>query len=173
MERKNKLFLDLSGGMNTDNTPLTLKDNEAELIINYKLTRYGGLRKRWGMLDTGAGQEIGDYPILAIGTGNETGQTFIHTNGNIYEWAGSSWASRIASVGTAKPASFAYISGNDSGGTDPDGYTIFSGAGGTYAQSSDSGTTWSTDNLPASGDNFQPKIVESHSGRLYLSLIHI
>jgi len=167
MERKNTLQLDFSGGMNTVNTPMTLRDNESELILNYRLNRYGGLQKRFGMTDAGAEQEVGDYPILAIGGGvTRAGTTFIHTNGTIYEWAGSSWTSRISSVGNARPASFAYMVGSASP-ADPGGYTFFNGAGGTYMQSSDSGTSWGDSNCPDSTKDFRPYFLEQHGLRMY------
>ena len=44
----NKLSLDFSGGMNSHTTPLLLKDNESELILNYNLDKVGALTRRNG-----------------------------------------------------------------------------------------------------------------------------
>ncbi len=44
----NKLTLNFSGGMNSKDSPLTLKENESELIINYNLEDVGSLVKRPG-----------------------------------------------------------------------------------------------------------------------------
>lgn len=44
----NKLLLNWSGGMNSTASPLLLKDNEAEFILNYQLDAVGALTKRGG-----------------------------------------------------------------------------------------------------------------------------
>lgn len=44
----NKLNIGFQGGMNSHTAPLQLKDNEAELILNYNLDKIGALKKRNG-----------------------------------------------------------------------------------------------------------------------------
>ncbi len=46
----NKLNLNFSGGMNVKASPLIIKDNECELILNYNLNKLGALTRRNGYI---------------------------------------------------------------------------------------------------------------------------
>jgi len=58
-------YYNFSGGMNTKTSPLILKDNECELIINYNLDIVGALTKRRGMTNVVA-QIVNNQNILGL-----------------------------------------------------------------------------------------------------------
>ena len=98
----NRLISNLSGGMNNKTSPLLIKDNEAELIINYNLDKSGALTKRNGFAAF-ATQMVAGNPILGMhqytnsSTPAETTQVAVinnsgGTNAVIYYNASGTWA---------------------------------------------------------------------------------
>ena len=58
-----KPYLDMSGGANTETSPLFMKDNECEVIENYHLDSLGSLKKRGGLAYL-IGQIVDNMSIL-------------------------------------------------------------------------------------------------------------
>lgn len=62
---KNKLVMNLSGGMNSHTSPLIIKDEECEFILNYNLDTIGALTRRNGYI-TFATQPVANKTISGL-----------------------------------------------------------------------------------------------------------
>ncbi len=160
-EPSSKLQLDLSGGMNVYSTPLVIKDNEAELIVNYELTRAGGIQKRKGYTTVG-NQIVSNNAILAIAEGTNSNYRRIaaidaadDATSTLYRLVGSTWTVwKTGDLAGAVPRFESFV-----------GY-IFRANGSDDLQSA-SGTSWGYTNCPVNGDNFNPRYIKRFGDRLY------
>lgn len=98
----NKLITNLAGGMNISTNPIIIRDNEAELIVNYSLDKVGSLTCRPGY-DVFASQAVASKRVLGLyqytntSTPAETTQVMVVNNSGdtqsvIYYNNSSTWA---------------------------------------------------------------------------------
>ena len=96
-------YLDLSGGMDAQTSPLFIKNNECELIQNYHLDNVGSLTKRPGIAYL-IGQIVDDVSILGMYffkdvQGTDYSNVLVAcndaaspTNSDIYKISSNAWA---------------------------------------------------------------------------------
>lgn len=160
----NKLQLNFSGGMNTNTSPLIIKDNEAELIINYKLDKLGQLTRR-GALSLG----LGDVPVNArdvnglyqftkangtlhqLMVANNAG----NTNGVIYYISGGLWTVAKNNDTASKKTRFATFVDY-----------VFRVNGSNVVGSSTNASAWGTTNCPAT---ITPNFIAVFQDRVYVA----
>ena len=143
----NKLLLNFSGGMNTKASPLILKDNQAELILNYNLDKLGGLTKRNGyatyLSQPVAGMTInGLYQFNDQSAGTQE-QLMVanvagNANGIIYYNAAGTWTAAKSDDTASKKSRFSSFIDY-----------VFRANGANVVASSADGITWGTTNAPA------------------------
>lgn len=160
----NKLQLNFSGGMNPKTSPLIIKDNEAELIVNFNLDKLGMLtrRKSWG-------NSIGQIPqngknvngLYQFNKANGTLEQFMvannsgNTNGIIYYNDGGLWATAKTNDTASKKTRFATFVDY-----------AFRVNGSDVVASTTNSTSWGTTNCPAT---ITPNFIAVFQDRVYVA----
>ena len=114
-------YLDLSGGQDSQTSPLFLKNNECELIQNYHLDNVGSLTKRNGIAYL-IGQIVDNVSILGMyffkdAMGTDYSNVLVAcndgatpTNSDIYKIATNAWAkSKENTTSSAEPVFFTFL----------------------------------------------------------------
>lgn len=183
-----KTFLSLSGGMNFDSSPMTMRDDECEIIENYTLDNFGSLTKRKGLdfIKTNAlaplGQIVDAVNILNMyffkdSQGTDYSNVLVAcndgaspTNSDIYCISSNAWAkTKENDTSSAIPHFFTFV----------DYVFRVNGANAMSSTQQPAGGTWSTDNclatlLPKYGCVFQDRIyaLNDNSSTKYPSRIY-
>lgn len=161
----NKAQFDLSGGMNTKVSPLIIKDNESELILNYNLDKTGALQKRLGatlFLDTPVTQKTiyGMYQFNDS-VGSNSNQVMVANNsgdtaGIVYKNNGSgAWTSAGGTHAASVKTRFATFLD----------YLFRVNGSNTVATTADL-TSWGTTNAPAT---IIPTYIAVFQDRVYVA----
>lgn len=142
-------YLDLSGGMDAQTSPLFLRNNECELIQNYYLDKVGSLTKRPGIAYL-IGQIVNNVSILGMYffkdiQGTDYSNVLVAcddaasaTNSDIYKVASNAWSkSKTDDTKAALPVIFSFID------------YAFRVNGSDVMSSSTDLTTWGTTNCMA------------------------
>lgn len=160
----NELKLNLSGGMNTQVSPLIMKDSECELVVNYHLDKVGALTRRKGYTQyltypTNGGQVNGLYQFndQSAGTGEQlmVSNNSAGTNGVIYYNNAGTWTAAKSNDTASKKSRF--VSFID---------YVFRVNGADVVATSTDGVTWGTTNAPATITPFYASVF---ADRVYLA----
>jgi|GEM_PF-3474113 len=160
----NKLLLALSGGMNRKTSPLIVRDEECELLINYHLDQIGALTKREGYStfasQPAAGKTVNGLYQFNDMSGGTSEQLMVANNaadtqGVIYYNNSGTWAVGKSNDTASRKSRF--ISFID---------FVFRVNGANVVASSSNGSTWGTTNAPAT---ITPKYGAVFSDRVYVA----
>lgn len=160
----NKLLLSLSGGMNRKTSPLIIKDEECELLVNYHLDKIGALTKRKGYSTFATQPQAGKtcfglYQFNDM-SGGTAEQLFVannsgDTNGIIYYNNAGTWtAGKSDDTASSKSRFTSFID------------YVFRTNGADVVATSANGSSWGTTNAPAT---ITPKYGVVFSDRVYLA----
>lgn len=159
-----KLQLNLSGGMNRKTSPLIIKDEECELLVNFNLDKVGAITKRAGYVTFAsqpvAGKEVNglfQYNDQSAGTSEQlmVANNAGDTQGVIYYNNAGTWTA-AKSTDTASKKSF-FVSFID---------YVFRVNGADVVASSADGVTWGTTNAPST---ITPKFGAVFQDRVYFA----
>lgn len=167
----NKFLANFSGGMNPGTSPLLIKDNEAELIVNYHLDTIGALKKRGGYTQRPPNQILSGKTVNGMYSFYDaSGNSVIHlavannagdTQGVIYSSAGAGWTARLSTDTASKRTRFATFVDR-----------VFRVNGADLVFTSSNGTTWedkpndANANVP---DTITPSYIAVFQDRVYLA----
>jgi len=159
-----KLIFNLSGGMNRKTSPLIIRDEECELLVNYNLDKVGALTKRKGYTQFAsqpvAGKTINGLAQYSKQSSGLEEQIMVannagDTNGVIYYNASGTWTAAKSDDTASKKSYFtSFID------------YIFRTNGADVVASSTNGTSWGTTNCPAT---ITPKYGAVFQDRVYLA----
>jgi len=160
----NKLLLNFSGGVNTKASPLILRDNEAELILNYNLDKLGALTKRCGyatyLTQPVAAMTInGLYQFNDMSTGTQEQLMVANAAGGAtgiiyYNNAGTWTSAKAGETASSKSRFSSFID------------YVFRVNGADVVASSANGIAWGTTNAPIT---IKPAFTTVYQDRVYMA----
>lgn len=161
------LQLNLSGGMNRRVTPLVTRDEECELAVNYVFDKVGGISKRKGY-DLFKEATDADKPILGLVFFNE-----LNSSLDNYIWVANNSGDTQAVIyedGGVTVQAGSVTKSDDTADVYADFTTfldhVFRTNGEDVVATTDSGTSWGTDNAPAT---LEPKYCDVFQDRVYVA----
>src|SRR3990167_334199 len=169
----NKTTFNLSGGMNSKVSPLIIKDEECELIVNYNLDTVGALTKRNGY-DVFATQPVAGKRVLGLGqytntsTTVETTQIMVVNNSGdtqsviYYNNSGTWTTSKTDDTAITTVTNFNRVRFR----TFLDYLFRVNGTNVIATSNNVNGSTWGTTNAPST---ITPSFIEVFQDRIYLA----
>lgn len=182
----NKLQLNLSGGMNIHTSPLIIKDTEAELILNYKLTKLGCLTRRQGF-STFLNQPVSGKTIQGLlgGTNPNNLATFNYmgilnagnTNrvtyyNNAGTWTATDDSSQFTTYTKMRFIPFMQYVFRVNGSNTPVSFSLAAQGTATTTNLTDTATSSPIAILPTTGAVFQARLYLNHNADGYKSRLY-